>query len=283
MSGTEEFELDKNHPKASTDSGQTGPHQHLQNSNLNLGSDFKTVGNAFGTPIVIKGQTWLPIAEIGLWVIMVRYAGQKKPARSWPARLGVGALTTSIILGSEWCHNLAHAAAAQYAGKPMDALLVNWGMPRLVYLDLEDSGVTPRQHIIRALGGPIINTSLLGLYLALRMKLKSDGLAYELADIAVRTNTFISGVSLLPIPGIDGGPILKWSLVEGGQTCREADETVRKVNGVLAALLAAISGILAKRRRRLLAGFFALMAAISLSIAKDWVREEKISPLTNTD
>ena len=46
-----------------------------------------------------------------------------------------------IVLGSEWCHNLAHAAAARAIGKPVDAIRITWGMPLLVYYDINDKNV----------------------------------------------------------------------------------------------------------------------------------------------
>ena len=240
--------------------------------------EIHIAGQVFGTPIVTKGLTWLPLVELGGWLIMAWYAGQRRPERSWPTRLGVGALTMPVLLGSEWCHNLAHAAAAQAVGKPMDALRVTWGMPLVVYYDIEDRQVTPRQHILRALGGPLFNAGLLAFCLALQRASKPDGLAREVADVAVGMNAFLCSVSLLPIPGIDGGPILKWSLVEAGKTPAQADETLRKVNGPLGILLGILSGLFIKRRKHLLGGFLGLLAATSLSIAGGLLRESKESP-----
>jgi hypothetical protein len=42
----------------------------------------------------------------------------------------------------------------------------------------------------------------------------------ELAEIVLCVNSFIGSVALMPIPGIDGGPLLKWSLVLAGQSER---------------------------------------------------------------
>ena len=79
---------------------------------LSPDQSFTTVGRVFDTPLVVVDKTWLPLTEIVVWGIMTREAGRLHPERKWPNRLGVGALTMSAILGSEWCHNLAHAAAA---------------------------------------------------------------------------------------------------------------------------------------------------------------------------
>ncbi len=122
---------------------------------LDPADEVKVLGQVFGTPLVVKGKSWLPLAEVVVWAGTTLWAGVLRPARSWKARLIIGSLWMPLVLGMEWCHNFAHAAAARWVGKPMDALLINFGTPLCIYHDVEDPTVTPRQHIVRALGGPI--------------------------------------------------------------------------------------------------------------------------------
>src|SRR3972149_9508739 len=119
------------------------------------------VGKVFGTPVVVKGFTWFPLVELITWLVMAWFAGKRRPGRSWPERLGIGALTMPVLLGSEWCHNLSHVLAARIIGKPMDALNVTMGMPLCIYYDIGDTSISPRQHIFRALGGPLFNALVL--------------------------------------------------------------------------------------------------------------------------
>ena len=86
--------------------------------------DVTVVGHVFDTPVVLKGDTWLPLTELAVWAIMAWVSGRGHSDRSWRKRLGIGGLTMVAILGSEWGHNLAHAAAARLVGKPMDALRI---------------------------------------------------------------------------------------------------------------------------------------------------------------
>ena len=84
-------------------------------------------------------------------------------------------------------------------------------------------------------------------------------------------------ISLLPIPGIDRGPILKWSLVERGKTIEEADQVVQKANGPLAVFLSLFSSW-AFFTRKILLGFFSLMLGItSLTIFAGWLKEDDVS------
>lgn len=215
-----------------------------------------TIYRIFGVPLVVKGNTWFPLAQLIAWGILSILAGKRRPERSWAQRLGVGALTMPVFIGSEWCHNLAHAAAAQAVGKPMDEMRILGGLPRVVYFDLEDTTVTPHQHILRALGGPIFNALMFGLTSLLRRRTSPGSLGREVADLAVNTNAFIGAVSLVPIPGIDGGLILKWSLVGGGCTPAEADQVVRQVDGVMSVGLGAASVVALKKHHWAISGLY---------------------------
>ena len=174
---------------------------------------------------------------------MAWLANRHLPDMSFWRSMRQGALMTMIVLGSEWCHNLAHAFAARAIGKPMDQIRIMLGMPRCVYHDLNDPDVKPNEHVIRALGGPLINALFLPLAWLVRQLTTEGTPARQAANLAVGTNLFLSTVSLLPIPGIDGGPILKWSLVERGRSVEEAEEAVRSVNGPLALAAALLAGL----------------------------------------
>lgn len=122
----------------------------------------------------------------------------------------------AILLGSEWCHNLAHAVAAKLVGKPVDSIHITWGMPLLVYHNVNDPTVSPSKHIIRALGGPVLNTLLLPFAWLGQYLTQTGSILGDVADTAVRINAILCTVSLLPIPGLDGESLLKWSLVKNG-------------------------------------------------------------------
>jgi Zn-dependent protease len=237
--------------------------------------EVTVVGEVFSTPLVVKGNTWFPLVQLALWPFMARYAKNREPGRSWFMATGIGALTTLVTLGSEWGHNLAHAAAAKLVNKPMDALRITWGMPLVVYYDINDQEVTPKQHIARALGGPLFNLLLLPIAWLFRRGTRLGTAARDIADAAVTTNMLLPAIGLTPIPGLDGGPILKWSLVELGQSIPEADLAVRKVNGVVGPLLS-LGGVLAiKKHRRLLGGLLLMLGSTAIAIATGLLKEQE--------
>jgi Zn-dependent protease len=81
--------------------------------------------------------------------------------------------------------------------------------------------------------------------------------------------------SLLPIPGIDGGPILKWSLVKAGRTPAKADEVVKQVNLALGSGLSVAAGLALMKRRKWLAAAIAAFAATTLAIGLGLLKEHK--------
>jgi Zn-dependent protease len=238
------------------------------------GEKLTQIGNIFDSPLVVKGSTWFPMTEIIVLGIMIHEAGRLHPERSWLTRLGVATLTMPVILGSEWSHNLAHAAVAKMVGHPADAIRITWGMPLLVYYDIEDTEVTPRAHILRALGGPIINITFLGIAALLLPWTKPKSISRDIVNAALGMNAFLIFGGLLPIPGIDGGAILKWALVEKGQSPTQADETIRKVDMITAMGLSAGAVVSFKRHKRLLGGIFAVFAGLALAVGTGLFREK---------
>jgi hypothetical protein len=234
-----------------------------------------TLGHVFGAPLVVKGITGLPVLELVAWGLLTWVADQKKPA--WPRskRVAAGALTTMILFTSEWGHNLAHAAFAHRIGKPADAIRIMGGTPLLIYYDTNDHDVSPRQHIQRASGGPIFNALMVPLCWIARSVTKQGSLSHYVANFALGTNILISSVALLPIPGIDGGPILKWSLVMRGQSPQKADETVQKVNLTVGSGLTIASGVAIQKRHKWLGAVIGAFALTSLAIGLGLLKEHK--------
>lgn len=237
------------------------------------GDRVTEIGRAFGTPVVVKGWTWLPFFEAGVAAFLAWELGNRRPDLSVGARWRIAVLATPVWLGSEWAHNFAHAAVAARIGKPMDAIRILWGTPVVVYHDLEEAGVTPREHILRALGGPAFNALLVPPGLIARRRTTPGTPAGEIARAAFAANLFLCTASLLPLPGIDGGPVLKWSLVSRGRSPAEADEIVRKVDLVLAPVLALAAWRLWRRGRRFLGALMGMFTALSALFGLGLLRE----------
>jgi hypothetical protein len=113
----------------------------------------------------------------------------------------------------------------------MDLLLISQGMPRTLYTN---NAVPPRVHIVRALGGPFFNTVGLALSLAVVLLLHQYPIVLELARWSALAHGLLLVASLLPLPPVDGGTLLKWTLVQGGASEEAADARIRLVDGAIA-------------------------------------------------
>jgi Zn-dependent protease len=237
------------------------------------GMPARIIGRIWDTPVVVVDCSWVPLTQVALWPIMSWRAGRLDPQRGPAERAVIGAVTTLSTLGVEWGHNLAHVAAAHFVGRSMDALRIVFGMPLCVYYDLDPGDVTPRQHILRALGGPIFNV-LTATAAGIWRTLSSPGSSgHEVAGTTMGASLLILGAGLLPYPGLDGGPILKWSLVERGRTQEAADRTVQVVDGMVGAGLAAGAVAAGRSGHRWLSGLLALLGLLGLGFAVGLLRE----------
>lgn len=228
---------------------------------------------AFGTPVTSRGAFSLPFSIPILWAFFAWLAGRRHPARSKGWRLGVSLINAVLAQAVEWGHNLSHAAAARAVGAPMDELYVMGGTPRVVYFTNDDR-VTPRQHMGRALGGPVWNALLLMLGLGLRRVTRPGSAARDIADTACGVNAFIVGAGLTPYIGLDGGPLLRWWLVTRGRTPSEALADVRAVDLGFGLGLSAGGLHLLRRREWLSGGFVALFGTLGMLLGLGLIREE---------
>jgi Zn-dependent protease len=238
------------------------------------GIPAREIGRLWETPVIVIGRSWLPLVQLAVWPVMSWRAGRLDPQRSPGQRITIGAVETVAVLGVEWCHNLAHVAAARLVERPMDALRIVFGMPLCVYYDLNPQNVTPHQHILRALGGPVFNLAAAIAAWAWRETSQPGSAGEEIADTTMGAAVLILGAGLLPYPGLDGGPILKWSLVESGHSPADADRTVRAVDGVVGAGLAVGAVSAARRGRRWVAGLLALLGLLGIAFSLGILREE---------
>ena len=233
------------------------------------------IGKVFDVPLVVKGWTGLPLLELASFGIFSIISRHDHPQWSHQKHLSVGAFSTVILFGSEWCHNLAHVAFARWIGKPVDAIRVFFGTPLLIYYDMDDQHVSPVQHMLRALGGPIFNALMIPLSWFARRFTSNGSLASYCADFSLKVNAFLSTASLLPIPGLDGGSHLKWLLVKGGRDHVAADEVVKRVNQFTGFGMVAASGLAVHKRHTWFATGLALFGIISLAVGFGLLKEHK--------
>ncbi len=223
----------------------------------------------FDTSIKVK-VTFL-IFIVPVWVGVTWLGLYWHPGRGfWPGVL-IGFVTVILLLIAEIGHPIAHIFSARYAGAPMDEIQISAerGMPRTLYWNNE---VSPDVHRMRAIGGPIFN--LLGLLLSLVIyaAVPGNSIAWELAAWSAVGHGLLLIMSLAPVPIVDGGTLLKWTLVARGKTVTEADEIVRRVDWVMG-IVAGIVGVVLIAMQIWIAGVILMgIGAVVIGIAAGKIR-----------
>ncbi len=221
-----------------------------------------------GVPVVAQASFWPDL--ILLTGLLTWVAGRRHPKLTWLQRLGVGLLAMVVALPADVGHAMAHTISARFAGAPMDEILLSSGMPRTLY---QNNDVPPQTHIRRSLGGPIFSliSSLLSL-LWWRTSLPGS-LSYDLAQASLAGHSMILLGSIAPVPVVDGGIILKWKLVEAGQSTEQADRTVHKTSQGLGAVFLGLGVLLTVfHKRKLIGGVLAVCGAVGIATGKGWLK-----------
>lgn len=234
---------------------------------MTASQDTPTLFTIWGTPI--KANPIVLANLLGLWGLTSWLAGRRQPGRPWTVRLLIGFLSTLALMAADFGHAIAHIVSARYAGAPMDEIQISAGMPRTIYYD---NDVPPHAHRLRALGGPVFSTLGLLLSLLLRCLTPRGSTMRELSNWSCLGHGLILGGSLMPLPIVDGGTILKWTLVEQGRSPDEADQVVKQASLSVGAAATTTGVMLAARRRWLPALGFVAAGAIAIAAALDRIR-----------
>ena len=190
----------------------------------------------FGTPVKIK-LTILPFIVV-LWGGFSWLELYWHPGRSLLHGLLIGLVTAILLLLADFGHAIAHIFSARFAGAPIDEIQISAERgPRTLYWNNE---VSPDVHRMRALGGPIFNVLGLLLSLVIYATVPENSIAWELAAWSAAGHGLMLIMFMSPVSIVDGGSILKWTLVARGKTVTEADRIVRRVDWVLGIALGII-------------------------------------------
>ena len=223
----------------------------------------------FNTPVKVKATFLIFIVPI--WVGVTWLGLYWHPGRGfWPGVL-VGFVTVILLLVAEIGHPIAHIFSARYAGAPMDEIHISAeeGMPRTLYWNNE---VSPDAHRLRAMGGLIFNMSGLLLSLAIYAAVPGNSIIRELAAWSAVGHGLLFIMSLAPVPMVDGGTLLKWTLVARGRTVPQADEIVRRVDWAMG-IVGGIAGVVLIALQMWIAGVILVgIGGVILSIAARRIR-----------
>ena len=191
----------------------------------------------FGTPVKIKYSV-LPI-PIVLWGGVTWLGLYWHPERSFWQGVLIGFVTSLFLLSVEFGHPLAHIFSARMAKAPMDEIVLAADMPRTIYWN---NNVSPNAHRLRAAGGLIYNFLGILVFLGIYFIFPNKPLVREIAGWTAAAHGLLLVMSIMPVPIVDGGTILKWTLVAHGRSEEKADAVLRQLDWILG-IVFALAGI----------------------------------------
>ncbi len=205
-----------------------------------------------------------------VWGILCGLEWYWHPERAWLTSVWLGTLSAIFLAFADVGHPLAHILSARLAGAPMDEIRMLGDMPRTIYFN---NNVPPAVHRMRALGGPIFSAASLGVSLLLAAGTAPGSFVHEIALWSSLGHGFILVGSLFPLPPVDGGTILKWTLVKNGRcTPEQADGIVKQVDLVIG-IVAGVIGIACLALQQWWAGLIALgIGAIAIATVLGKIR-----------
>ena len=171
------------------------------------------LGSPLGLRTTLSG---VGIASYLIAVPLLAWGAAKLSSLNVTTALAAGALSSGLMLVSDWLHQLGHARAARRTGYPM--IGIHFSSPFAISVYPADEPQIPSElHMRRALGGFWVNL-VVGLLLAPAAIYlwPRGGLLAWLAGFTSVFNFFVIGLgALLPIdiPGvftIDGGTLLRY-------------------------------------------------------------------------
>lgn len=204
----------------------------------------------FRTPVKISPSFLVFI--LPLWAVITWLGIRWHPGRGLWAGILIGFVTVLLLLVAEIGHPIAHIFSARLAGAPMDEIRISaeTGMPRTLYWNNE---VAPKAHRMRAMGGVAFNLLMFSLSMAIYALVPAKSLAAELSAWSTAGHALLFTMSMAPVPSVDGGSILKWTLVNNGKTIGEADKIVNRVDWAIG-IAAAAAGVVLLALRSWVAG-----------------------------
>lgn len=203
----------------------------------------KSLFNLLGTPVTAEPSA--AITPTALFSLTLFLSDNDQP---WAVRFCRAVFMVLAYEIAVFGHTIGHIISARQAQAPMGRFHLTAPMPQTIY---HNEDVLPAAHQMRAIGGPISSIILLLITLLWRPFTAVNSVGREFLTRSAWLHSFIGFGSLMPLPFIDGGALIKWSQVKQGRTPDAAEAVVEETNlfaGAACALVALILALLSYRK-----------------------------------
>jgi hypothetical protein len=157
------------------------------------------IGRLWGIRLSITPIAWLsPLVFFALRLLF----GLLAPGMSLGERLYDALLFTIAVQIANPLHALGHIISGKLVRGVMDELLITATRDVNLY-NGDQSDVPSHVHLGRALGGPVFNLLMAGIFYAV-LPFISVGIGYTLVERIASMNLFLGVGGFLPLPSLDG-------------------------------------------------------------------------------
>lgn len=219
-----------------------------------------------GVPLRAKPSA-LP-GIVGSFVLCYAVAAWMRP--KWPlfGKVLLAATLTQLLQAGLAIHTVGHIRSARRVGAPMQAVVLDWGFFANHY---PDAPVTPRQHMGRAVGGPVASALVTGSAGIIYPLVRWIPIIGALAEGWIYVNAIVLAGSIAPTPHFDAAALLKWGVA--GATGEEAlgDEAVQTAGSMTVGGLLLL-GLWWMLRGKWRAGLAALVGALATGLDLFWLK-----------
>lgn len=157
------------------------------------------IGRFWSVRLLVTPITWLsPFVFFGLHFLI----NLLNSNLSFTDRLYQSLIFTIAVEITTCLHALGHILSGKMVNSAMDELLIT--ATRDVNLYHGDQRIIPGHvHLIRSLGGPVMNLVIAGILIALTPSI-APGFWSQLSGSLISTNLFFGLGGFLPLPSVDG-------------------------------------------------------------------------------
>lgn len=175
--------------------------------------------NTSSTEIRDLGLAWIALS-VAFVILLFRRVIFEAELSVLAILLGMCAFTAGVGF---LLHELAHKVVAQRFGQVAE-FRADYQMLGLAILSamvgflfaapgavVHRGRITPRQHGLIAIAGPITNLVLTGVFAAMFLLAPAETLVATVASLGVWINAFLAGFNMIPYGPLDGKTVLDWN------------------------------------------------------------------------